>query len=66
MAIGEGTSAVEFNFADLSTSYGTYLVADNYNGEVNVTAAVPEPATLILMGSGLAGLALFKRRNSNV
>ena len=66
MAIGEGTSLVEFSFADLATSYGSYIIADNFNGEVNVTAAVPEPATLILMGSGLAGLALFKRRNSNV
>lgn len=63
LAIGEGISSIEFIFADLATSYGSTITADNFNGEVNVTAAIPEPATLILLGGGLAGLALFRRRS---
>ncbi|MCE5242234.1 MAG: PEP-CTERM sorting domain-containing protein [Syntrophobacteraceae bacterium] len=32
-------------------------------GSPNTTSAVPEPATLLLIGSGLAGLVIFRRQS---
>lgn len=35
-----------------------------WSGEVTSTGVVPEPSTYALMGAGLAGLALFRRRKA--
>jgi hypothetical protein len=48
--------SISVNFANLSFSEGDIVSLD-------ITASqVPEPGTLLLIGSGLAGLALYRRR----
>lgn len=54
---GTGSDTLRFAAAGGSNSYGGSIDAVTLN-----TAPVPEPATMLLFGTGLVGLAGFRRR----
>lgn len=60
-ATGHLTVTVSSNYGDFYLASST-LTATGDDGTSNGTAPVPEPTTMLLMGSGLLGLAGFRRK----
>jgi len=54
-----GTSSLDISIIALGDAYGNPLSADVQSG---VIAPVPEPATFILIGFGLGGIGILRRR----
>lgn len=64
MGAGPGNSPLSFSNVILGDELGDPLSADLATGSLNVhaAAAVPEPATILLLAAGLASLAGFRKR----
>ena len=54
-----GTSSLDISTTALGDAYGNLLSADVQSGSIS---PVPEPATFILIGFGLGGIGILRRR----
>lgn len=62
LALGTSVLDITINPWGLGDAYGDPLTAELYSGSIDV---VPEPATLLLLGSGLAGIGYLRKKKKN-
>jgi len=61
-ALQIGQSTLDFSYYDLSDAWGDSIAPPLFSAPATVSAApVPEPATMVLFGTGLAGLIAMRR-----
>jgi PEP-CTERM motif len=60
--LNEGISLLSYSNLVLSDDWGVALSASLEGGSVDVSAPIPEPATLLLFGTGLASFLGFRRK----
>ena len=54
--------SIALNAAGLAYIFGNIETGIVFGGAMDTTAPIPEPTTMLLLGSGLVGLAAWKRR----
>lgn len=59
-----GSAVLNFNFADLPYAAGQSVDLQGNGDVVFQFGSVPEPGIMLLLGSGLAALAVHRRRRT--
>jgi len=60
-----GFTGITFDEIRVTSSVNDFMIIDNLQLGKAPTSSVPEPAPVVLLGIGLAGLLLMKRRQSS-
>lgn len=61
---GFSISNVTFNSSQLAINWAGLLYTPDTNVVLNVSSAVPEPSSLLLLASGLVGLVVWRRKRA--
>ena len=59
---GNNDTGAFYGFAEPNSTISYFTLTDNYIGIVGLTYATPEPASLLLLGSGLLGAVAYGRK----
>lgn len=64
-ALGIPFIAFDLTESDSDFDFGTRVEIDNVFVQAQVAEPIPEPATILLLGAGIAGLVGFKRKTAS-